>query len=51
MGAIKSATLKRKLGKRFKSNKQAPHWIRLKGDIKVKYNYKRRHWRRTKLGL
>ena len=51
MGANKSPTLKKKLGKALKQNRQSPNWLRLRTDNKVKYNYKRRHWRRTKLGL
>uniref|UniRef100_A0A8B9M346 Large ribosomal subunit protein eL39 n=1 Tax=Accipiter nisus TaxID=211598 RepID=A0A8B9M346_9AVES len=26
-------------------------WIRMKTGNKIRYNSKRRHWRRTKLGL
>lgn len=28
-----------------------PQWIRMKTGNKIRYNSKRRHWRRTKLGL
>ena len=28
-----------------------PNWIRYKTDNKIRYNAKRRHWRRTKLGF
>ncbi len=51
MGANKSYKLKKRLGKKIKQNRQMPNWIRMKTDNNVKYNFKRRHWRRTKLGL
>ena len=51
MGANKSLRLKKRLGKAQKSNRQMPNWIRMRTDNKVRYNYKRRHWRRTKLNL
>ncbi|XP_018720186.2 60S ribosomal protein L39-1-like [Eucalyptus grandis] len=28
-----------------------PHWIRMRTDNTIRYNAKRRHWRRTKLGF
>ena len=28
-----------------------PPWFRFKTDTKIRYNAKRRHWRRTKLGF
>uniref|UniRef100_V5ETC4 Large ribosomal subunit protein eL39 n=1 Tax=Kalmanozyma brasiliensis (strain GHG001) TaxID=1365824 RepID=V5ETC4_KALBG len=28
-----------------------PNWFRMKADNKIQYNAKRRHWRRTKLGI
>ncbi|XP_076982792.1 large ribosomal subunit protein eL39-like [Tamandua tetradactyla] len=42
--------------KQFLVNKQKqslpiPHLIQIKTGSKIKYNSKRRHWRRTKLGL
>ncbi|KAM9597784.1 large ribosomal subunit protein eL39-like [Trichechus inunguis] len=42
--------------KRFLANKQAelspiPQWLQMKTGNKIIYNSKRRHWRRTKLGL
>jgi large subunit ribosomal protein L39e len=49
MGAIKSFKLKRFLGKKQKQNRPLPQWFRLKTDNKIRYNAKRRHWRRTKL--
>ena len=30
---------------------QLPQWFRMKTDNKIKWNAKRRHWRRTKLKL
>lgn len=51
MGAHKSMMLKKKLGKKIASNRPMPNWFRLKTDNKIRYNAKRRHWRRTKLGL
>ncbi|ORX99914.1 hypothetical protein K493DRAFT_313009 [Basidiobolus meristosporus CBS 931.73] len=47
----KSFKVKRILGKKQKQNRPIPHWIRLRTDNKIRYNAKRRHWRRTKLGL
>ena len=51
MGANKSHTLKLKLGKKLKQNRQMPNWIRMRTDNKIRYNFKRRHWRRTKLRI
>ncbi|GAW81906.1 60S ribosomal protein L39 [Plasmodium gonderi] len=51
MGSIKSFRLKQRLGKCRKKNRPVPHWYRLRKDTKIRYNTKRRHWRRTKLGL
>ena len=51
MGAHKSLRLKKKLGKAINSNKNMPNWFRQKTDNTIRYNHKRRHWRRTKLGL
>ena len=39
------------LAKKMKQNRPIPYWIRLRTDNKIRYNSKRRHWRRTKLGL
>ncbi|EPZ34704.1 Ribosomal protein L39e domain-containing protein [Rozella allomycis CSF55] len=47
----KSFKIKRILGKKMKQNRPIPHWIRLRTDNKIRYNAKRRHWRRTKLNL
>ncbi|CDJ39391.1 60S ribosomal protein L39, putative [Eimeria necatrix] len=51
MGSIKGLNLKKRLGKKQKQNRPIPHWVRMKTDCKIKYNCKRRHWRRTKLGM
>lgn len=51
MGAHKSLRLKKKLGKKLRQNRPMPNWMRLRTDNTVRYNAKRRHWRRTKLGL
>ncbi|XP_075406709.1 large ribosomal subunit protein eL39-like [Tenrec ecaudatus] len=42
---------KRFLVKKQKHNRPIPQWIRMKTGNKIRYNSKRRHWRRTKLGL
>ncbi|KAJ2234284.1 60S ribosomal protein L39 [Coemansia sp. RSA 485] len=47
----KSFKVKRILGKKQKQNRPLPQWFRLKTDTKIRYNSKRRHWRRTKLNL
>lgn len=51
MPSYKSFRTKRTLGVKQKQNKPLPQWFRLKTESKVKYNGKRRHWRRTKLGI
>ena len=47
----KGFRLKRTLAKAQRTNRPLPHWIRLRTDNTIKWNAKRRHWRRTKLGL
>ncbi|KAJ9512471.1 hypothetical protein QJQ45_018763 [Haematococcus lacustris] len=42
---------KKILAKKARQNRPIPHWIRFRTDNKIRYNSKRRHWRRTKLGL
>ncbi|SGZ50597.1 CIC11C00000004198 [Sungouiella intermedia] len=49
--ANKSFRTKQKLAKASKQNRPLPQWIRLKTDNKIRYNAKRRHWRRTKLNI
>ncbi|RUS16784.1 ribosomal L39 protein-domain-containing protein [Endogone sp. FLAS-F59071] len=47
----KTFKIKRILGKKQKQNRPIPQWIRLRTDNKIRYNAKRRHWRRTKLNI
>ncbi|XP_023365764.1 60S ribosomal protein L39-like, partial [Otolemur garnettii] len=47
----KTVRIKRFLAKKQKQNRPIPQWIRMKTGNKIRYNWKRRHWRRTKLGL
>lgn len=51
MGSLKSFARKTKMAKMQKSNRALPNWIRYKTDNKIRYNAKRRHWRRTKIGF
>jgi len=51
MAAIKSLNFKKKLAKKMNSNRPLPQWVRMKTDNTVRYNSKRRSWRRTKLGI
>lgn len=48
MPSQKSFRTKIKLAKASKQNRPIPQWIRLRTDNTIKYNAKRRHWRRTK---
>ena len=47
----KTFRTKRTLAVKQKQNKPIPQWFRLKTDSTIRYNNKRRHWRRTKLGI
>jgi large subunit ribosomal protein L39e len=51
MSALKTTRVKRILAKKGKQNRPIPQWIRMKAGNTIRYNSKRRHWRRTKLGL
>ncbi|CAB0033397.1 unnamed protein product [Trichogramma brassicae] len=51
MGAHKTLIIKRKLAKKIKQNRPIPQWTRMKTGNTIRYNAKRRHWRRTKLKL
>eukprot|EP00294_Goniomonas_avonlea_P012659 CAMPEP_0114540934 /NCGR_PEP_ID=MMETSP0114-20121206/1035_1 /TAXON_ID=31324 /ORGANISM="Goniomonas sp, Strain m" /LENGTH=52 /DNA_ID=CAMNT_0001725135 /DNA_START=43 /DNA_END=201 /DNA_ORIENTATION=+ len=52
MPSQKTFRTKRILGKKLKQNRPIPQWIRFRTGCKGRtYNAKRRHWRRTKLGL
>jgi len=42
---------KKILGKKQKQNRPIPQWIRMKTGNTIRYNAKRRHWRRTKLNI
>ncbi|XP_003478799.1 large ribosomal subunit protein eL39-like [Cavia porcellus] len=47
----KTFRIKQFLMKKQKQNHSIPQWIQMKTGYKIKYNSKRRHWRRTKQGL
>uniref|UniRef100_A0A2I3SRM7 60S ribosomal protein L39 n=1 Tax=Pan troglodytes TaxID=9598 RepID=A0A2I3SRM7_PANTR len=51
MSSHKTFRIKHFLAKKQKQNRPIPQWIRKKTGNKIRYNSKRRHWRRTKLGL
>ena len=51
MGSNKSFNKKVKIVKKIKSNRPLPNWIRYRTDNTIRYNAKRRHWRRTKIGF
>ncbi|CCE80107.1 Piso0_003205 [Millerozyma farinosa CBS 7064] len=51
MPSQKSFRVKQKLAKAQKQNRPLPQWIRLRTGNKIRYNAKRRHWRRTKLNI
>nr|ABX44844.1 putative 60S ribosomal protein RPL39 [Flustra foliacea] len=51
MGSHKSLRIKLHLAKKMKQNRPIPQWTRMKTGNKIRYNAKRRHWRRTKLKL
>ncbi|KAI1451868.1 ribosomal L39 protein-domain-containing protein [Annulohypoxylon moriforme] len=47
----KSFRTKQKLAKAQKQNRPIPQWIRLRTGNSIRYNAKRRHWRKTRLGI
>ncbi|PWI74562.1 60s ribosomal protein l39 [Purpureocillium lilacinum] len=47
----KSFRTKQKLAKAQKQNRPVPQWIRLRTGNTVRYNAKRRHWRKTRLNI
>ncbi|XP_017302241.1 60S ribosomal protein L39 [Diaphorina citri] len=49
--AHKTFRIKMKLAKKLKQNRPIPQWIRMRTGNTIRYNAKRRHWRRTKLKL
>jgi large subunit ribosomal protein L39e len=51
MGRKQPLAIKKKYAKKGKQNRQVPYWIRLQTGSTIKYNTKRRHWRRTKLNF
>ncbi|CAD8118420.1 unnamed protein product [Paramecium sonneborni] len=51
MGAHKSLRMKKRLIKANKQNRPLPNWFRYRTDNTIRYNSKRRHWRRTKLNI
>ncbi|KAL8568176.1 60S ribosomal protein L39 [Nucella lapillus] len=51
MGAHKSLRIKIKLARKIKQNRPIPQWVRMKTGNTIRYNSKRRHWRRTKLKM
>ena len=51
MPCNKTFRVKKILAKKQKSNRPIPQWIRMRTDNRIRYNAKRRHWRRTKIGL
>ncbi|XP_034862474.1 60S ribosomal protein L39-like [Mirounga leonina] len=51
MSSHKTFRIKQFLAKKQKQNCPIPQWIQMKTGNKIRYNSKRRHWRRTKLGL
>eukprot|EP00105_Crassostrea_gigas_P035914 XP_019920062.1 PREDICTED: uncharacterized protein LOC105321329 [Crassostrea gigas] len=50
-GAHKSYRTKMRLAKKQKQNRPVPQWVRMKTGNTIRYNAKRRHWRRTKLKM
>ncbi|XP_054524879.1 large ribosomal subunit protein eL39-like [Pan paniscus] len=51
MSSHKTFRIKPFLAKKQKQNCPIPQWIQMKTGNKIRYNSKRRHWRRTKLDL
>ncbi|XP_058933147.1 large ribosomal subunit protein eL39-like [Kogia breviceps] len=47
----KTFRIKQFLAKKQKHNRPIPQWIRMKTGNKIRYNSKRRRWRRIKLAL
>ncbi|XP_024979004.1 60S ribosomal protein L39-2-like [Cynara cardunculus var. scolymus] len=43
--------IKKKLSKKMRQNRPIPNWIHMRTGNKIRYNAKRRHWCRTKLGF
>ncbi|XP_061059044.1 large ribosomal subunit protein eL39-like [Eubalaena glacialis] len=51
MSSHKTFRIKQFLAKKQKQNRAIAQCFRMKTGDKIRYNSKRRHWRRTKLGL
>ena len=51
MPSQKTFKIKKILAKKQKQNRPLPQWVRMRTGNTISYNAKRRHWRRTKLGL
>ncbi|CRK30374.1 hypothetical protein BN1723_015066 [Verticillium longisporum] len=51
LSSHKSFRTKVKLAKAQKQNRPIPQWVRLRTGNTIRYNAKRRHWRKTKLGI
>ncbi|XP_030548376.1 60S ribosomal protein L39-like isoform X2 [Rhodamnia argentea] len=51
MPSHKSFRIKKKLAKKMRQNRPIPRWILSRTSNTIRYNAKRRHWRRTKLGF
>ncbi|KAF2484718.1 ribosomal L39 protein-domain-containing protein [Neohortaea acidophila] len=47
----KTFRTKQKLAKAQKQNRPIPQWIRLRTGNTIRYNAKRRHWRKTRIGI
>lgn len=47
----KTFRIKKKLAKKQRQNRPIPQWIRFRTGNTIRYNAKRRHWRRTKLNF
>ncbi|XP_051019178.1 60S ribosomal protein L39-like [Acomys russatus] len=51
MSSHKTSRIKPFLAKKQKQKCPIPQWIQMKTGNKTRYNSKRRHWRRVKLGF
>ncbi len=47
----KTLRTKKLLAVNARRNRPLPQWTRLKTGSTIRYNAKRKHWRRTKLGI
>ncbi|CAL5874076.1 uncharacterized protein PFLUO_LOCUS8363 [Penicillium psychrofluorescens] len=51
MPSHKSFRTKQKIAKAQRQNRPIPQWIRLRTGNTIRYNAKRRHWRKTRLNI